>query len=106
MNLAQRNEFFQERMTEILSLAASKGAVYSKQTNALSNFYDQAKRSNLSPFQVWLIFFEKHVAAIENAIINDPFYPIELTESMNGRINDAIAYLLILSALLEAPKCP
>jgi hypothetical protein len=101
MNLIERTAFFTERVTEIIKISHLKGLAYAGEEDALSNFKEQAKKLGLTPFQIWNVFFDKHVRGIESAISRNPSAPSDLTEHIQGRITDAIIYLLILSALLQ-----
>ena len=82
----------------------SKGKAYSGDGDALSNFKRNAERLGLSKYQVWLIYFMKHIDSICNAIKDNPEAPSDQTEGLHGRIVDAENYLDILECLLTEDK--
>lgn len=98
MTLSNRTELLEVLFSEALEVSKAKGAAYAGLDDALANFKD-ASRIGLTPFQRWADFADKHLSAIFNAIKQNPDYPVEKTESLHGRIVDAIVYLGILEAL-------
>jgi hypothetical protein len=100
MNAETFYQTVKDDLDKLLALMKAKGAAYSGAEDVLDNFKRNAKRVGVSPFQIWLVYFNKHIDAITNAIKNNPGYPVEPTESMEGRINDAINYLFLLKGLL------
>lgn len=94
----------------ILTLTA-KGQEYQKNDNVLSNFEENAKDLGLTKYQIWNIYFNKHIKSITNAIKKNPDEPDQkyMPERLQSRIVDAIAYLLLLNAMInekEASKTP
>lgn len=89
----------------------SKGKAYSGEDDVLSNFKLNAERLNLTKYQVWAIYFNKHIDSILNAIKVSPASPVDESEGLSGRITDVINYAVILQALLiedipsNTPKC-
>lgn len=81
------------------SLLQGKGDAYSGQTDTLANFKRNGERLGLSKYQIWAVYCGKHIDAIFNSIKENPDFPIEKTETMDGRIVDAINYLLLLHGL-------
>jgi hypothetical protein len=101
-----RTEIIRELFAECLCICASKGEAYAVNDDSLSHFKETARRMGVTPFQSWGILFEKHVVSIENAIKRNPAAPVERTESLHGRILDAIVYLALLETLrLEKESC-
>lgn len=88
-------------LDEVKNEILSKNSSYSEEHDALSHFKTEAKEVGLTPFQVWHVFFNKHISSIKKAIKDNPDYPIEMTEGLKGRIKDAIAYLVFLKALQQ-----
>jgi hypothetical protein len=78
-----------------------KGAAYSGQEDVFANFKRNAEKLGLSKYQVWLIYFVKHIDAITNSIKAQPHQPVEQTEGMFGRIQDSTNYLDLLAGMLE-----
>jgi hypothetical protein len=78
---------------------APKAKAYAGDGDTFANFKNGGG-IRLTKYQVWAILFHKHIDAIFNAIIADPLRPVEKTESLLGRIIDAINYLRILAGML------
>jgi hypothetical protein len=93
----------QELVEEVNKTLSAKGVEYQKNENVLSNFETNAQDLGLSPFQIWSIYFTKHTKSIINAIKNKPENPSDpkLSEPLEGRIIDAIAYLTLLYAMIN-----
>ena len=78
-----------------------KGSAYSGTNDANSNFKRNAERLGASKYQILMIYLNKHYDGVMNAIKDNPYTPVEKTESMHGRIVDIINYLVILDSLLK-----
>lgn len=100
MTNARRTELAKTLLDEVLTTLSNKGRAYSGDDDANSNFKEVSRLLGMTKYQVWAVYFVKHVQAILNAIHSDPINPVEHTEGMRGRIIDAIAYLTILQSLL------
>lgn len=100
MKLKTRNERIKKLFDECYALANDKGKAYSGEDDCLSNFKRNAEKLNLSKYQVWAIYAEKHLDTIINSIKFNPDKPVDETEGLRGRIIDAINYLAILESLL------
>lgn len=101
MTNQNRTELTQQLFQEIVELMKNKGAAYSGNQDVNSNFKKLASELGLSKYQVWAVYFMKHIHSIINAIEDNPYCPVERTEGLHGRIKDAIAYLAILYSLVE-----
>jgi hypothetical protein len=96
-----------EQLTEkVTQMLAAKGPEYQHGENVFSNFETNANDLGLSRYQIWSVYFSKHVKSIINAIKNNPDNPgkAKLSEEYQGRIVDAIAYLHLLNAMIEEEK--
>ena len=100
MIIKTRAELVKKLLGEAQKIAYDKGKAYSDE-DTLSNFKRNAERWNLTKYQVWGVYFGKHIDCIQNAIKNTPEKPIDKTEGLKNRIIDAINYLCILHCLLE-----
>jgi hypothetical protein len=90
-------------LDKVIQTLSAKGVEYQKDEDVLSNFNSNALELNLSPFQIWSVYFTKHVKSIINGIKKNPKNPVNnnLSEPYEGRIIDAIAYLLLLNAMTK-----
>ncbi|MEW6006150.1 MAG: hypothetical protein AB1695_12630 [Stygiobacter sp.] len=84
-----------------LKILQDKGKAYANNEDVNSNFKVVAELLGLTPFQVWAVYFLKHIICITNSIKDNPESPVDLTEGLKGRILDAQNYLDILQSLLE-----
>ena len=82
---------------ELQSLTASKGREYANSEDQLDNFKRLAVSLGLSPVQVLLVYLTKHLDSIHSYARNPEH---ELSEPIEGRIHDAILYLILLKALI------
>jgi len=106
LNTMNRNQFEihnNEILQKVLDILSSKGVEYQKDENVLSNFENNATDLGLTPYQIWSVYFTKHTKSIINAIKKNPENPDDkaLAEPFEGRIVDAIAYLLLLNAMTK-----
>lgn len=86
-------------MQQCRDLLRGKGDAYSGREDTLANFKRNGERLGLTKYQIWAVYFGKHIDAITNAIKDAPDFPVEKTETLDGRIVDAINYLLLLHGL-------
>lgn len=101
MTLKQRQIEIKKIMNSVLNMARTKGFDYSSKNDSLSNFKVNAERLGLTKYQIWSAYFGKHIDSIFNAIKHNPHNPTQglKSESLDGRIIDAITYLTLLHCL-------
>ena len=87
--------------TNMLRLTASKGQEYSRDEDQLANFKRCAAECDITMQQAWSVLFTKHIDAIKFFIKNGR----ELSEPIEGRIDDAILYLILLKAIVQESRC-
>lgn len=79
------------------AIVASKRPDYTNDSvDVLANFKETAKRYGITPLQVFGVFFQKHITAID-AYIKNP--DRKASEPIPDRIADAINYLELFNAL-------
>ena len=95
-----------EILNKVGEILKNKGEEYQKDENVFSNFESNALELGLSKYQIWSVYFTKHVKSIVSAIKKNPENPDsqKLSEPYEGRIIDAIAYLLLLNAMIKSEK--
>jgi hypothetical protein len=103
--LKRSPDLITELFSEIKSIAESKGNAYSGSEDSLDNFKRNAKNLGLSKYQIWNVYFSKHIDSINNAIKQNPEKPVDKSEGLHGRIIDAMTYLSILECLLKEDGC-
>lgn len=104
MDVKERAEIIGQLQQKIMKIAVDKGEAYSGENDCLSNFKRNGSRLGLSKYQIWAVYFNKHIDAINNAIAQNPQLPEDKTEGLPGRIIDAITYLHLLACLLSEEK--
>jgi hypothetical protein len=93
-----------DTFTELRDLLLVKGGEYAPGADALVNFKETRDGSGIPTLsQVWLVFATKHWRSIQN-YIKDQVAGVERqrSESINGRINDLINYLLLLKVIIAS----
>lgn len=101
MTIEERQKIAERVFQKCLETLEKKGADYSSKEDSLSNFKRNAERLGLTKYQIWLIYFMKHIDSVCNAVKNNPENPQVESEPLESRIVDIINYALILQALLE-----
>jgi hypothetical protein len=101
-----RDEFYninKEILIKVQELLLKKGKSYQTNDDILSNFKDLGIILGMSKYQVWSIYFYKHIFSLINSIKENPYSPASLDEieSLESRITDLIAYLLLFNAMIK-----
>lgn len=97
MNSENFNRVINDTFSKINELSSTKGIEYAGKEDRLLNFKRSAKEAGTHPFKVWLIFFNKHMDAIKSYVRTRKVY----SEPIEGRIDDAILYLILLKAMVR-----
>lgn len=85
-------------------LILCKGMDYAGEQDVLANFKVNAERLGLTKYQVWSVYFMKHIDSILNAIKRDAGNPKVSSEPLEGRVLDARNYLGLLACMLHEDK--
>ena len=99
MNNVDRLRNINDLFKDCLNILDKKGHDYSGDEDANSNFKILAERlkgRGLDKYNIWFVYFEKHLSAIETFINTRKLE----SEGIQGRIQGAINYLAILHTLL------
>ena len=95
-----RQEFIDGYLPEVYSrlceLSSTKGREYAGTDDVLLNFKRLAERLYLEPRQVLSVYLTKHLDAIDSWVRCGIIYS---EESITGRIDDAILYLVLLRVM-------
>jgi DNA-binding transcriptional regulator YhcF (GntR family) len=91
-----------DRFEARLKMAGGKAKEYAKDNDRLANFKEAAAILGIHPLTVASVYFYKHVAAVLTFCRKtaDGVTP-ELSEPIEGRVQDAQEYLDIIAALIE-----
>lgn len=79
------------------STLKKKGHDYAGDYNVLANFNRNAAITGLEPEQVWAIYFMKHIDAIMTYVKDGKLE----SEGIEGRVIDAINYLILFGAMVK-----
>lgn len=83
-------------------LLIQKGHEYSGDDDALENFKRAGIRRDISPMAVLMIYMDKHLDSINQYVLDiQAGRALNLSEPIDGRIDDAINYLILLKALIH-----
>lgn len=98
MTFAQFDDFSTDLIKEILHMRDTKGKEYAGEKDRFDNFNRLSARTGLDRKTVWLVYFTKHMDAIESYIKNGREFS---NEKIRGRIIDAMTYLSLLAGMIE-----
>ena len=101
MNQAEFTKLVDSQLEECRRVLVTKGEAYAGNVDRLANFKRNAADLGLTPFQIWSVYAFKHIDTIKIAIKTNPQSPVDKSEGLDGRITDAINYLLLLKSLLH-----
>ncbi len=101
MNVSERQAVLGKLFEDALGMAERKGKDYAQQSDILANFKQVADATGLTVFQVWSVYFMKHVISVVRAIRESPTNPSAAmkTEPMRGREVDLVTYVGLLACL-------
>ena len=75
-----------------------KGVHYHRSDDVLRNFKAiAARKKRLTKYDIWDVYFTKHIDAITNAIEDNPDDPAAVAANLRGNIIDGINYLKFLA---------
>lgn len=97
MNRQDFGEYLQDLLMEATRILDSKGHDYAGDYNVLANFNRNAEILGLEPEQVWAVYFMKHIDAIMTYVKGGKLE----SEGIEGRIIDAINYLILFGAMVK-----
>lgn len=97
MERKEYDEVVQLLREKIDYIRSTKGVTYARDEDQFMNFKRMSKQTGLCPYQVWGVYFTKHVDAIHSFVRNE----YNDTEPIEGRIMDAINYLELLYGMIK-----
>ncbi len=97
MTLSDFNEMIDSVLDECRDIINSKGVAYSGVDDKFGNFNRIGKKLGLDRKKIWSVYFNKHIDAID-AFLRGEYKDCE---PIQGRIMDAINYLLLLYGMVE-----
>lgn len=97
MNQVQFEQYTKWLLDQSAGLLVSKGAEYAGLEDRLANFKRGAVDTGASPEQVCWIYLSKHLDSLKTFIRTGK----QGSEPIQGRIADAMNYIILLGALLH-----
>ncbi len=97
MKLSDFNEILDDVLDKCRDIMNSKGVAYSGTDDKFGNFNRIATKLGLDRKKIWSVYFNKHTDAID-AFLREEYKDCE---PIQGRIMDAINYLLLLYGMVE-----
>lgn len=101
VNWPEFDAHFDKVVKVCCSMRDTKGKEYAHSTDRFANFNRAAERLGISREMVLNVYLHKHLDAIDSFILNNKEYS---GEGIQGRIRDAITYLLLLDGMIEENK--
>ena len=107
MNGSNFEKLLESTAEHLQVLTKSKGAEYAHDADQLANFKRLGHQLRLKPTTVLMVYMQKHLDAITEYVsaVQAEACPI-LSEPIEGRIDDAILYLVLLKALVVDLSLP
>ena len=92
------DKLFEARVEKLRETGRTKGRKYTLGTgDRLASFKEEADQIGLTPYQVWHVFFNKHLRVIQLFLFTGHNPGEELAEN---HLHDCIMYLFLLEALI------
>jgi hypothetical protein len=98
MTFQQFDKFQEDLLKEVVKMKDTKGKEYANSEDRFANFNRLAPRLGISNLAVCLVYLTKHMDAIESYCKTGKTHS---TESIQGRIVDAITYLTLLAGMID-----
>jgi len=98
MNKADFQRVLRETSGILQALTDSKGQEYANSCDQLANFKRLSAQLGLTKEQVVMVYLAKHLDSIHSYVRNPDQ---DLSEPIQGRIHDAILYLVLLKACID-----
>ena len=104
---ADFNTLDKTTVAEINKLATLKGGEYAGDVDRLANFRRNGAALDLPMLTVWAVYAAKHWDAIQQYIVDErKSVTRERLESITGRADDMIVYLLLFKAMVLERNSP
>jgi len=99
MTFEQFDNYQLDLLTQVKKMKDTKGKEYAHYIDRFANFNRLADRLSQSNLLIAWVYLTKHLDSIESYIKDGKVYS---TESIQGRIVDAITYLTLIGGMIEA----
>lgn len=107
MNGSEFKQLLNQTTERLWSLTETKGAEYAGDADQLANFKRLGRLLDLHPTAVLLVYLHKHLDAIGSYVkATSKGQAVIESEPIEGRIDDAILYLILLKGLISDEDVP
>jgi hypothetical protein len=100
-NIDEFNSLVKKTFKDCEDILLKKGKDYAGNFDRYANFKKNAERVGLTKYQIWAVYFNKHVDSVLNAIKEDPNSPKSYSEPLSERVKDIINYALLFYGMIE-----
>ena len=98
-------KLFAETVTSCEALLKVKGGEYAGDEDRLANFKRGAAHVGVKPLTVLFIYLSKHYDALATYVrLSEQGAAMELSEPIEGRLQDLINYCILARAVIEESK--
>ena len=97
MDKERFQDLLNDTFTDMRELTATKGREYAGSDDQLANFKRLGEALRMAPEAILFIYLTKHLDSITTYVRE--LQEHELSEPIDGRIDDAILYLILLKGL-------
>ena|ERR1700676_4299803 len=98
MTFEEFDKYQAELLEQVVNMRNTKGKEYANSISRFANFDRLSGRLGITNIAVACVYMTKHLDSIESYIKNNQTYS---TESIHGRIVDAITYLTLISGMIK-----
>jgi hypothetical protein len=101
MTFDEFDAYTEVMLKQVRHMRDSKGKEYANSEDRFDNFNRLERRLQQDRLKIALVYFTKHLDSIESYVRNGRTYS---NEGIQGRIVDAITYLLLIGGMIEEVK--
>ncbi len=101
MTFDQFDQFQKNLIAEVVAMRATKGREYANDADRFANFRRLASQIGLKDYQIAWVYGVKHLDGIASFMKTGQEFS---SETIRGRIVDAITYLTLIAGMIEEAK--
>lgn len=98
MTFDQFNKYQEQLLAQVVAMKDTKGREYANSESRFANFDRLSTQLNLKNYQIGWVYLAKHLDSIASFCKSGRTFS---TETIQGRIVDAIAYLTLIGGMIQ-----
>jgi hypothetical protein len=98
MTFEEFDRFTEGLFEDVMKMRDTKGKEHANSADRFGNFNRLASRLDMPREKVLLVYLTKHMDSIDSYVVNSKTFS---TETIRGRIVDAITYLTLLAGMIQ-----